>query len=252
MNHIQLSLAHRLRSLQSTGITIDQQEQFNMFIGGATNNEARSFLGDMGEVDRNSRQDHQSDLAPLPLTAFTTTGVDPHHQQALDELCRTLSDGDHPFEAVGRASSNEDFAINPVTGMYSASTPSLTYLTQFQNQLFCQRYNPNNLSQLDQGGIVFPAFAQDGATASPLSSEALMNSLLSSNLSALNRIHVKSSSNPPPMPLVHRPVEIEPVRKPVKALSAYNFFFRDQRDKILHGAEEDYSAEKQEELLAGQ
>ena len=36
---------------------------------------------------------------------------------------------------------------------------------------------------------------------------------------------------------------------PLRALSAYNFFFRDERDRILHGGEHEWSRDKQEKLL---
>lgn len=36
---------------------------------------------------------------------------------------------------------------------------------------------------------------------------------------------------------------------PLRALSAYNFFFRDERDRILHGGEHEWSRGKQEKLL---
>jgi len=37
---------------------------------------------------------------------------------------------------------------------------------------------------------------------------------------------------------------------PLRALSAYNFFFRDERDRILNGGDNDYSSDKQKKLLA--
>jgi hypothetical protein len=37
---------------------------------------------------------------------------------------------------------------------------------------------------------------------------------------------------------------------PLRSLSAYNFFFRDERDRILHGGEHEWTSEKQKKLLA--
>jgi len=38
---------------------------------------------------------------------------------------------------------------------------------------------------------------------------------------------------------------------PLRALSAYNFYFRDERERILNGGEPEYTAEKKEALLSG-
>jgi len=40
------------------------------------------------------------------------------------------------------------------------------------------------------------------------------------------------------------------LQSPLRALSAYNFFFRDERDRIIHDAEHDWSSDKQKKLLA--
>lgn len=38
---------------------------------------------------------------------------------------------------------------------------------------------------------------------------------------------------------------------PFRALSAYNFFFRDERDRIINGGENEFTAAKKQQLLAG-
>jgi hypothetical protein len=266
--HLSNSLSERIRSFQQqpTAITLDQQEQLNAFMGGLLDNDSKAFGGAQQAeetFDDRNHQDNHVDIAPLPLNASHFTGhinadID---RQALDELYKTLSNGDHHLDAtngmtftMSNANVNFGSSIRPLTGMYSAPNPSFSFTAQFQNQLGCypQQCN-NNMNQQNQGAIAFPSFSQDGASASQLSSEALMNSLFSANLNVLNHIQMKNTTRAPMPLLVNHPVEIEAVtKKPVKALSAYNFFFRDQRDRILHGAEEDYSAEKQEELLSGQ
>jgi hypothetical protein len=270
MNQFQLSnsLTERLRSFQqqSTAISMDQQGQLNAFMGGLLENDPNTFGGaqqaDDTFDDRNHHDNHV-DIAPLPLNGSHFTGLTNAggiDRQALDELYKTLSNGDHHLDTtngvtfpMSNANVNFGNSVRPMNGMYSTSNPGFSFPTQFQHQLGYPQQNNNNMThQQNQGGIVFPSIFQDGASASQLSSEALMNSLFSStNLDVLNHLQMKNTIKAP-MPLVHHQVELELVKKPVKALSAYNFFFRDQRDRILHGAEEDYSAEKQEELLSGQ
>jgi len=59
---------------------------------------------------------------------------------------------------------------------------------------------------------------------------------------------------------IHHPVASEPVKVeapapktalPLRALSAYNFYFRDERERILNGGDPEYTEEKKQALLAG-
>lgn len=271
MNQFQLSntLTERLRSLQQQHSTAtfssEHQEQINAFMGFNNNDgEQKSFMAYQAPeeaYDGSIQHESQGDIAPLPFNAGQFSGLSANNgidRQALDELYKTLSNGDHQLDTSNStknngsfvAMSNVNFGGNNRTttpGMYSIPNQGgFTLSTQFQNQL---NQHQNNMRQPHQGNIVFPSFVADGASASQLSSEALMSSLYSTNLNVLNHLQMKNNNMTPAM--VPQPAPAEPVQKPVKALSAYNFFFRDQRDRILNGAEEDYSAEKQEKLLAG-
>lgn len=173
--------------------------------------------------------DYHGDMAPLPLNASTMSGlqsgVDRH---VLDDLYKTLlpdASGQQmpgPFNSQMRSGGNV-FGLQP------------------------PQYNQFSQGSVEQSNS-FPylSISQDYGLSSQMSSEQLMQSLYGQNMGMANSMQLQKPQNYQPVPILAP----EP-NKPVKALSAYNFFFRDERERILNGGEEDYSQQKEDKLLSG-
>lgn len=207
----------------------------------------RFFEEDFGEVKQ------EPDMAPLPLNPNNVAPYPSIDRNVLEDLYKSLSHGEqqqqqqqHAMEPFMMQQPQQQLS-NLQQQIYNmaANQQQKAVYPNFQDQMNTQQMLANHMQpaqQFDKTQFMrLPIVHQETMyDSSPLNS--LYNGTMPNSLGYPKKDFMGHQMAPP---------SAAPVNKPVKALSAYNFFFRDERERILNGAEEDYSEAKQQKLLTG-
>jgi hypothetical protein len=118
------------------------------------------------------------------------------------------------------------------------------------NNFFTHQYNPNwNIQQAQEAANSLNSLLAKGTQQAPFSLPNFPFLGGYSNSQDNGAYHQVVDSNIIQQPQQEAQPIAQPSLPPLRALSAYNFFFRDERDRILHDKEHDWTIGKQENLL---
>lgn len=254
---------YHLQTLVETMRSQQQQQQQPLGYGGdetglSAGFDSNQFFEENWNDERLLHQEHQTDITPLPLNLTHHQASLPHEnldRQVLEDLYKTLhgeNHGAYVYHTGAEATSNSGFSSHLLDQqtMQQVQQMNTLYLMDSNQQTISHHLNqltdqfaPHQAQQ----PVVEPVY--DAANLFRFQDTIPAFADGSFNMQQLSQQSTKDSCLPPFKSSIAKQQEL----KPVKALSAYNYFFRDERERILNGEEgdDDYSQAKQESLLSG-
>ena len=230
--------------------------------------------GDLAEIF-DDREDFQDFSPPDSLVHHHAPG---HNMMAVNQVLKSVTTGEvsrqHPTPlslshlAQQHASANAQpsslvnlqMIVDPISGKVTYPKQVITYDVgggKMENVVFgpvtldgntpsdspCDNHanatNPETPNFADFQQISHSVFMPVSPSPTP-----------SANDSAYAGLSSTTSTNSNPSCFAMIPVVHDAESPPLRALSAYNFFFRDERDRILHGGMCEWTSDKQAQLLA--